>query len=248
MTARAAVEPALDLSRLCEALRRVDPDILEIVLFGSAVYAPDLARDIDLVVTTRSKKDNELYWAAVADYGKNVDVLVREPGQPMGRDIALSVFAIGRSLYGDGATAQEAQQHTAVPTYEDARRTLRIAEKLWELARTAEDPPDRDPYYRAAFDSLFDTARHAAITFLSTDDSRWGQLPRRLPAPFSERFRQFIGTLHVQFKYDGNYPKDKPDEVFTEWRDKVSRFIDDLEEAAAARAETGQPENDGEKR
>jgi hypothetical protein len=33
---------------------------------------------------------------------------------------------------------------------------------------------------------------------------------------------------HAQFSYDGNYPKDKPDEMFQEWRGEVSAFIDAL--------------------
>ncbi|MBI3361505.1 MAG: hypothetical protein HY023_10385, partial [Chloroflexi bacterium] len=54
MTVRTAARPGVDLSHLCELLRRADPDIVEIVLFGSATYAPALAKDVDVVVTTRA--------------------------------------------------------------------------------------------------------------------------------------------------------------------------------------------------
>lgn len=49
------------LNGLCKALLSADPDICSIILFGSFVYAPSLARDIDLLVTTTSRKDYGIY-------------------------------------------------------------------------------------------------------------------------------------------------------------------------------------------
>lgn len=37
-------------------------------MFGSFVYAPSLAQDIDLVVTTTKRKDYGVYLDAVADF------------------------------------------------------------------------------------------------------------------------------------------------------------------------------------
>ena len=54
------------LPRLCEKLIRADPDILEIFQFGSSTYAPELARDLDLLVITKSKKPYGCYfWASL---------------------------------------------------------------------------------------------------------------------------------------------------------------------------------------
>ncbi len=55
------------LSRIVEALRNVDPNILAVFLFGSAVYAPDWARDIDLLVVTREPKDLGEYLDAAIE-------------------------------------------------------------------------------------------------------------------------------------------------------------------------------------
>jgi hypothetical protein len=44
------------LPQICEALLRADPDILAVVQFGSSVYAPELALDLDLLVITKRKK------------------------------------------------------------------------------------------------------------------------------------------------------------------------------------------------
>jgi hypothetical protein len=216
------------LQRIVRALRAVDPDIIEIVQFGSSVYAPRLARDVDLVITTRSKKDEDIYWDVVEDFPKSVDLLIREPGQQMSAQIALSVLAFSKSLYGNGKTRKEAKRYMQIPTYDDARMYLKMADKNLGEAHHAKDERYREAYYCLAFDLLFDAARYAAMTFLATDETRWGDLPKKLPSPYSTQFRGFIRKLHVQFSYDGNYPKDKPDEMFQEWRGEVSAFIDAL--------------------
>jgi hypothetical protein len=43
------------IQKLVRALRKSDPDIIEIVQFGSSLYAPHRARDLDLFVLTRAK-------------------------------------------------------------------------------------------------------------------------------------------------------------------------------------------------
>jgi len=58
------------LPQICEALLRADPDILAVVQFGSSVYAPELALDLDLLVITKRKKDDGVYWNAVWSAGQ----------------------------------------------------------------------------------------------------------------------------------------------------------------------------------
>lgn len=64
--------------------------------------------------------------------------------------------------------------------------------------------------------------------------TRWGQLRRELPQPFSERFREIIDTRHIKYGYDGNYPIDDVDEEFQRYRDLVEQFVDDLEQTASS--------------
>lgn len=217
------------LQRLVRALRAADPDIIEIVQFGSSVYAPRLARDVDLLVLTRAKKDYRVYLDAVADYPQNVDVVPKEPGESIGADIALALVTFSRTLYGNGLTRQEAMKTMPVPTFDQAIKLLTAADRDLERAHQESDPFYRDLDYRSAFNKLFDAARYAAMTFLATEETRWGYLPKKLPAPFNSQFREFITQLHVQFSYDGKYPKDCVDETFAEWRDKVRAFVDALE-------------------
>ena len=214
--------------RIINNLRACDPDIIEIVQFGSSVYAPRLARDVDLMITTRAKKNEDLYWDAVEDFSKNVDLLIREPGQKMGNDMALGVFVFSKSIFGNGLTRKEAQGFMEIPTYDDARHYLKMADETVEKARQEKNERYRKARCCLAFDLLFDAARYGAMTFLATSETRWGELPKRLPSPFNTQFRTFISKLHVQFSYDRNYPKDRPDETFNEWRGKVSAFIDAL--------------------
>jgi hypothetical protein len=102
-----------------------------------------------------------------------------------------------------------------------------MADKDLELAHQERKEFMRVARYCLAFDLLFDAARHAAMAYLATDETRWGTLPRKLPKPFSTQFRVFIGKLHVEFSYDRKIP-DKPDAAFKEWRAKVSKFIEEL--------------------
>ena len=217
------------LESLCQALRQADSHIRDIFLFGSAAYAPDLALDLDLLVTTEAKKEDEVYYRAVAHFPMRVDLLVREPGEPLSGSVALAVCATRYLLYGDGETLKEALQAMPLPTYQDAREYLTLADRDLTTAQGEQTPSLQDKYYRRAFDSLFHAARHAAMTFLSTEESRWGELRRMLPAPFVGQFRRFINTLHVRYSYDGNYPRDRVEEEFRRWRAEVAQFIADLE-------------------
>ena len=231
-TAYAPAHHRPKFQRMIDALRVADPDIIEIVQFGSSVYAPRLARDVDLLVLTRVKKAYDIYLDAVENYPRNVDVVPTEPNESMGTDIALAILTFSKTLYGNGMARQEAMKNMAVPTFEQARKLLIMADRDVERARQELDPFYRDLDYRGAFNRLFDAARYGAMTFLVTDETRWGELPKKLPAPFNKQFREFISQLHVQFSYDGKYPTAHVDAAFQEWRGKVSAFIDALEAQA----------------
>ena len=217
------------LEVLCQALLHADPDIQEIIQFGSSVYAPDLALDLDLLVTTTAQKDDDAYWDAVADYPLSVDVVVRRPGEPIGGWIALGVLATHKVLHGDGATMREVRTTMPVPTYDEARMVLQAGDQYLRNATEASDEPLRHIHYRTAFNALFDAARMAAMTYLATEETRWGELRRALPVPYAKEFRHFIETLHIAYFYHGDYPRQDVEGEFRRWRERVSRFIQALE-------------------
>ncbi len=221
------------LDSLAQRLCTVDPDIVEIVQFGSSVYAPRLAADVDLMVTTRVKKRDDLYFDAVMNWDQAVDVLVRESGQRMSQQMALAMLAFGRTVYGDGLTRREAKEFGDVATYELAHVYLTMAAENAQQAHREMGARIRDAYWRLSFDLLFDAARYAVMTFLATDETRWGRLAGKLPAPLEKQFRDFISVLHVQYAYDDLFPRDKADEQFAEWRAKVSAFVQELETESA---------------
>ena len=171
-----------ELDNLCETLRAADTDIRDIILFGSFVYAPSLARDIDLVVTTAKRKDYDVYLDAVADFPMNVDVLVRQPGEELGDRIAWGIKAVGKVLAGDGHTLKEVMKMPA-PTFENVRQLFVRADENWESAKQEQTLFLKDDKYRDSFNKLFDVARNAAMAYLSSEETRWGQLRRALPQP-----------------------------------------------------------------
>ena len=221
-----------ELDNLCKALLSVDADIRDIILFGSFVYAPSLARDIDLLVTTTNRKNYGVYLDAVGNFPMNVDVIVRQPGENIGDRVAWGVRAVGQVLMGDGQTLKEVMSMPA-PTFERARKIFYRADENLLDAQNAQDLDIKDEAYRDAFNKLFDVARNAIMAYLGSEETRWGRLRRALPQPFENRFRQIIDTLHINYSYHGDYPKDSVDEEFERWRDQVEQFVDDLERNAS---------------
>ena len=218
------------LRQLCESLKKTDADLIDIIQFGSSIYAPDLARDIDLLVTTRAKENEERYRDTFANLDLGADVIVRVPGQPMGKDIAASIRLMGNLLCGNGQTLKDAEVYAAVPTFERARIILETADANFVAAQQSKDLVLKDEFYKVAYDRLFDAARYAVMAFLNTDNSRWGQLRQALPSPFDQEFRRIINTLHIQYGYDGNYPQNDPDGAFAKWRQDVEKIIQKLEQ------------------
>lgn len=62
------------LREVCRRLLEYDRDIVEIVQFGSSVYAPELSRDVGLLVVTRSVKEYAGYLDAANPEGGLIDV------------------------------------------------------------------------------------------------------------------------------------------------------------------------------
>ena len=220
------------LPKICEALLRADPDILAIVQFGSSVYAPELALDLDLLVITQRKKDDGVYWNAVWGAGQPfwVDVVIVEAGEQLGF-LGAAVRAFGRLVWGDAKAVLEVTKSMPVPTFDEAREVLDEAQRYLQDAMNATTPTRREMHYRNAFNALFDAARLAAMAFLLTEETRWGILANRLPDPFDQRFRSIVEDLHVAIFYRRVLPLDVEAE-FERQRERVRQFIDDLEAAS----------------
>ncbi len=229
------------LTALVGAVRAADPDVRDVVLIGSAVYAPELARDYDLVVTTESREaEDELrnrLWDVLGDVsGKSVDLILRHPGEEISRGIACGILS-GWILYGQRGIAGEARHYFeegggAVASFDEAKMKIMVADDTFKRAEEVKMVELRYAYYETAFDCLFHGARIAALTFLARDDARWGGLKKELPSPFGERFKETTDTLHVYYAYDKKYPKGRQEirQEFLNWKEKVERFVGELRE------------------
>ena len=213
-------------------LSQADPDIKAIALFGSCVYAPDLAQDIDLLIITAHKKDLTLYWEALDEVSVRVDVVVKEVDEHLGNGLKLGVNVFGQLVWGERKYVEEVIGEMPVPRYEDARERLFNGDQYIQDAHAAPSESRRQGHYRDAFNCLFDAARLATMTFLNTEETRWGQLRRRLSSPFAERFRQIVERLHGDYFYESRYPAEEVEEEHQKWRDKVGTFIGELEGAS----------------
>lgn len=220
------------LDTIVKCLLAVDSGIRAIVLIGSFSWFPELARDVDIVVITESDLSSEAYWEAVSDLPKPVDIVVLRRGE-RAKGLVLALRA-GILLWGDVGAVKEATKDMPVPTLKDAHDWLALARDSLNEGFNETDPDRQDKRFRTAFNLLFEAARVAVMWFLDTEESRWGELRRQLPHPFSEQFRQFINTLHIAYWYDGDYPQDRVVEEFDRWHSEVLTFIDGLQRLKGA--------------
>ncbi|MFA0780649.1 MAG: hypothetical protein RJAPGHWK_002167 [Candidatus Fervidibacter sp.] len=214
------------LSAIVQTFRDVDADLVAVILFGSAVYAPDLARDLDFLVITGDPKERQRYQEAALQVarGWEVDVVVCRVGEKV-RGLSGAVKAFGKVLWGDERWLWEVTKDMPIPSFDDARRTVREAEMDAQEAMRSQDAWHADSRWHSAYNWLFEAARRGAMAFLNTQESRWGVLRGQLPEPFQSEFREFINALHVRFWYEGDYPQDNPEGHFQTWRDRVAKFI-----------------------
>lgn len=227
------------LNQLCHRLLDYDQEIAEVVLFGSSVYAPERARDVDLLVFTRGEKDRRDYWKAVGDLLFDVDVVVTKVGESLDGSFAWQVLGAHRVLYGDGSCLREAASHLRNPPspnpFEEAWTAIETAKRYVKDAEEAPNEALKDAHIRDAFNKLFHAARLASMAYLATDETRWGRVKRMLPSEFEDEFQDFIDTLHVDYFYYGKYPKERIKEEFEIWLEKVKDYVKHLSEEASTK-------------
>ena len=217
------------LQEVCQRLLQVDEDLKAIVQFGSSVYAPELASDVDLLLVTEKQKDWGLYLDCTLDCPFPVDLVPIETNRRPPPDMAAGLRVASRLLYGEWKTIERMVKDVPVPTYDEARELLLNADIYLEMAATESSALRREGHYRTAFNALFDAARLAAMTFLNTEETRWGQLRGQLPSPFEEEFREIITALHVDIFYRRELPFADVEAEYRRWRARVVQFINDLE-------------------
>jgi hypothetical protein len=96
----------VDLGGFVRRLLEYDPDIVEVVQFGSSVYASEYAGDVDLLVVTRRVKEYSGYLDVLSLEGSpiNIDVLVFDVCKIPKHDLLRSILGSFRLLYGEGDT------------------------------------------------------------------------------------------------------------------------------------------------
>jgi len=222
-----------DISRgLCERLLEYDPGIVEIIQFGSSIYAPKYARDIDLLVFTEKKKGYGGYLEALdgLELPFDVDLIVNEVGEPL-KGLRPGAYRI---LYGDGRHLRGSAgvERWGDPSFAEAREILTEAREDFKTALQRRSPTRRAWKIRTAFNELFEAARIASMAYLATDETRWGRIRRGLPRTYKEEFQEYIDKLHIKYFYLGDYPKGEVEEEFDKWYAKVEGYIEKMEQQA----------------
>jgi len=220
--------------RICGRLLEYDPDIVEVVQFGSSVYAPQYAKDVDLLIITGREKVYGGYLDAAnpEDVSFNVDVVVFEVDKAPAPDFLRNVLGAFQVLYGDGKSILKYVGILGDPTFDEAMSSLRVANILMDKALETENTLDRDRLIREAFDALFHAARMASMTYLSIELAGWGVVRRGMPEPYKGELEAFISIIHLKYFYNGEYPKDSVQEEFSNWLKRVEEYVNKLESEA----------------
>jgi predicted nucleotidyltransferase len=221
---------------MCQALRALDPGLRRVILVGSSVYGPEMARDIDLVVVSRRPLAPSAYAAAVEGFapdGRPVDVIPLREGAPLG-NLRLAV-ASGVCLLDDGS-GPEASGVATLADFAEARSWLTTASTMIDVAM-AQQGEQATRFAQEAFQALFHGARTAAMALLGMTEHRWGEARRELPAPLRGQFSMIIDNCHIRYGYEARFPP-KPEAVralFTQWKGRVETFIAGAEAEAIRR-------------
>jgi len=218
-----------EIQAICDALLRYDPQIVEIIQFGSSVYAPNYAKDLDVLVFTQAQKDSGYINALdELDLPYDVDIVVHPVDSKLNKSFAVGVLGAYNVLRGDGAYLKGAIDMEN-PTYEEAWATLETAETYLRVANETESKWTKDRHIRDAFNALFHGARIASMVYLSMEEGGWGKVKRALPPSDRTEFEEYIDVLHVKYFYDGDYPKENIQKEFECWAEKVKDYVKRLE-------------------
>ena len=112
-------------------------------------------------------------------------------------------------------------------TFEEARSSLKVVSLLINLASETSNPIDKDLLIREAFESIFYASRIALTTFLLKEVKKLGSVEKDLL--YKDKFKEFFRILHLNYSYNGDYPKEKFVEEFNLWLDKVEKYVNELE-------------------
>ncbi len=214
---------------LCQRLLEYDPNIVEIIQFGSSIYAPEYARDVDILLFTAAERGYSGYLESLAGFEFPFDVVVKRAGEVLEGSLARQVLGAYRVLYGSGNYLRRSSEALKDPGFEEAWEAIETAKGLMADAREEVRRGVKDRYLRIAFNELFHAARIASMAYLATEESRWGEIKRRLPPRYREEFDKYIKTLHVQYFYEGRFPREMVEEEFEAWLKRVEDYVRGLE-------------------
>lgn len=217
------------VEKLCQRLRDYDPEIVEIIQFGSSVYIPELARDLDLLVFTKEKKGDLFDYLRALDglaLPHDVDIIVLETGEPL-KGLTLGVLGANKILYGEGAYLR-ASTEDFDPNFDEAWVSFRAGKEILDMGLSTSDKSLQDRYIRMAFNELAHAARMASLAYLAKEELGWKGIEDGLPSGYRKEFHEFFKLLHVEYFYHGNYPL-KVEEEFSSWAERVEIYIGRLE-------------------
>lgn len=165
------------LREVCQSLMRADPDIRAIVQFGSSVYLPEEAEDVDLLVLSGSPKPIGVYLTAVEGFPVPVHVVPAKAGRKLEPLLAASVRAWGRVIAGDPEEVERAVEGVPPPSLKEVEEALSAAEASVEAARDGEGLA----YFliRAGLHSLAEATKKGALLALCSARRANGEVVRK---------------------------------------------------------------------
>jgi len=218
---------------IIEKLLEADNSIKEIVLFGSAIYKPDTAKDIDLIILTELDRSELLELVMDFDDIENLDVVIVNDVSEISKSLHMSILVFGVLLYGEGKIFEHIKEVIEVPNdFKEAIAYFGLARNDLKSAFKQKQQIQQEIMVSSAFNKLFDATRTGVQIFLCSEITRWGQLKKKLPAELKSKFGKIIDNCHMKYGYEKRFPTTKKEieDEFKKWDEYVGKFINELME------------------
>ncbi len=205
-----------------------DSNVLEAILYGSSVYRPETARDIDIGIVVRNEEVfNRKYRQKIHPA---ISYVIHEIPLDLYKERCLSYKTTGILLKDSGILKEYCKRIDGIMDLELFLTEMELAEDYLNMALNGNK---NEIYKRKTIATAFNNLHHAAMTVIQieghTSTKQWGMLKSYLTRKQHLEFDNIVDACHKKNGYyKDNLDRDYVLGLFHEWKDRVAEFKNDV--------------------